>query len=339
MRLSRRFVLSLAMLAAGVSLAAGTAPQAFAQSKKELLVAEPNRNAGYLPLYVAIRKGFFGDGVDVKVITTRGGAEHTNMVLTKRAFAFIGGPEHNAFAKAKGAELRAVVNVVDRGNIYFVARTGVEPPASHDWKSFLKDKRIATGIYGGTPNSITRMMVMKNGLDPRKDVQLIETESSAIMAAVKAGAADIAAISEPNLTQGIRNGLWGEPFYNVPKEFGPYAYSTFNVHYDSIKNDPQLVEAFVRGIVRGLKFVYEDKAGALEIAKLEFPTMPAEDMKAFLDRMYADQLWSTDGMVSRESWDTGKSVVRAADVLKSDVPYDDIIDMSFVQKALAEPKG
>jgi hypothetical protein len=27
-------------------------------------------------------------------------------------------PEHDAYAKAKGAELRAVVNCVDRGNVY-----------------------------------------------------------------------------------------------------------------------------------------------------------------------------------------------------------------------------
>jgi len=342
MRLSRRRVLPLlaSFSVAVTALAGGFVPsEAQAQSKKELLVAEPNRNAGYLPLYIAIRNGYFGDKVDVKSLTTRGGSEHTNMVLTKQAFAFIGGPEHNAFAKAKGAELRAVVNVVDRGNIYFVAKKGIEPPASHDWKEFLKGKRIATGLYGGTPNSITRFMVMKNGLDPRKDVQLVEMETSAIIAAVRAGAADIAAVSEPNLTQGIRNNLWGEPFYNVPQEFGPYAYSTFNVHYDSVKNDPELVETFVRGVIRGLKFAHDNKQGTIDLARKEFPTMPPEDLTALLDRIYADKLWSPDGMISEKSWDTGKAVVRAAEVLKTDVPYGDIIDMSFVKKVLAEPKG
>jgi NitT/TauT family transport system substrate-binding protein len=335
----RRFLRAAAVssVAAAVGLAPVVVPRdAWAQAKKELLVAEPNHNAAYLPLYVAIRKGFFGDGVDAKVITTRGGGEHTNMVLTKQAFAFIGGPEHNAFAKLKGAELRAIVNIVNRGNVYFVARTGLTPPVDHDWKAFLKDKRIGTGIFGGTPNSITRLMVMRNGLDPAKDVQLLETETSAIIAAVKVGAADIAVISEPNLTQGIRAGIWGEPFYNVPKEFGPYVYSTFNVRADVIKDDPVLAETFVRGIVKALRFVHENREETTEIARAEFPTMPPEDLKALLDRLYGDEMWSKDGIVAPEAWTTAQAVVRNANILKADVPYDDIFDMSLVRKVLAQ---
>ena len=93
-----------------------------------MLVAEPTHGVGYLPLYVAIRNGYFAkQGLDVKVMTVDGGSTHTNAVLTGQAFAFIGGPEHNAYAKLKGGELRAVVNVVDRGNVYFTARKGSEP--------------------------------------------------------------------------------------------------------------------------------------------------------------------------------------------------------------------
>src|SRR5829696_6355957 len=99
-----------------------------AYAQRTLLVAEPQHGIGYLPLYVAIRNGYFAkDGLEVKTMTVDGGSTHTNAVLTGQAFAFIGGPEHNAYAKLKGGELRAVVNVVDRGNVYFTARKGSEP--------------------------------------------------------------------------------------------------------------------------------------------------------------------------------------------------------------------
>jgi NitT/TauT family transport system substrate-binding protein len=103
---------TLALLAGLASLC--MAPAAHAAAKKTLVIAEPVHSTGYLPLYVAIHNGFFPENIEVKVITTEGGGAHTNAVLTKQAFAFIGGPEHNAFAKIKGAELRAVANVVDR---------------------------------------------------------------------------------------------------------------------------------------------------------------------------------------------------------------------------------
>ena len=40
-------------------------------------------------------------------------------------------------------------------------------------------------------------------------------------------------------------------------------------------------------------------------------------------------------MVSRASWDTAKAVVMGAGLLKTDVGYDDIIDMSFVESVRA----
>ena len=35
------------------------------------------------------------------------------------------------------------------------------------------------------------------------------------------------------------------------------------------------------------------------------------------------------------AWDTGKAVVMEAGILKTDVSYDDIIDMSFVESVRA----
>jgi NitT/TauT family transport system substrate-binding protein len=320
----------LAAVAILVSLPAG------AETKRELIVAEPLHGTGYLPLYVAAGKGFFDqEGIAIKILTVESGAGHTNAVLTGQAFAFIGGPEHDAFAKAKGAELRSVVNVVNRGNVYLVAATGMEPPKDVDWPTYMKGKTIVSGFYGGTPNSITRYLLGKWKLDFKTDVTVMETTSAAGLAALKTKQAQIAVVTEPFIAQGERQGIWGEPIYNVPKELGPYAYSTLNVRYDSIQKDPALVQSFVKAVMRGLKATYEDPAGAMEIAHKEFPTMSADDLKATIDRSLADQMWSKDGMVTPEAWSTAQSVVRDAGILKSDVPYEAIIDMQFVKAAQA----
>jgi NitT/TauT family transport system substrate-binding protein len=315
----------------GVALIAR--PYVARAAAKEVLIAEPIHSTGYLPLYIGIAKGLFED-VAVKLVTIETGGGHTNAVLSGQAFAFIGGPEHDAYAKAKGAELRAVVNCVDRGNIYFMAGIGHEP-ANKDWPSYFKGKTIAIGPYGGTPNSITRYLMHKWNLDAKKDVTLIETANSATIAVVRSKQAQIGEATEPYVTQGVRNKIWGEPFLNIPKELGPYAYSTFNVRLDTIQKDPELVRAFVRGMVKGLKFLYANKDESAEIAKKQFPTMPLEDLKATLDRSFADELWSKDGQISRASWDTAKSVVMGAGILKSDVKYEEIIDMSFVDSIKA----
>jgi NitT/TauT family transport system substrate-binding protein len=324
-------------LAAGASLGGALVARPFIAraAVRELIVAEPVHSTGYLPLYVGMAKNYFAEAdITVKILTIETGSGHTNAVLSGQAFAFIGGPEHNAFAKAKGAELRAVVHCVDRGNIYYCAANGHEPKSS-DWPSYVKGKSIAVGAMGGTPNSITRYLLKKWKLDAKSDVTLVEVANSAVIAVVKKKQAQIGVATEPFVTQGVRNNIWGEPFFNVPKELGPYAYSTINIRLDTMQKDPELVRGFVRGMVRGLKFTYANPDEASEIAKKQFPTMPLEDLRATLDRSFKDEMWSKDGMISRQAWDTGHAVVREAGILKSDVKYEDIIDMSFVESVRA----
>jgi NitT/TauT family transport system substrate-binding protein len=121
----------------------------------------------------------------------------------------------------------------------------------------------------------------------------------------------------------------------VPKELGPYAYSTINVRLDSIQKEPDVVRGFVKGMVKGLKFLYANPNESAEIAKKQFPTMALEDLKATLDRSFSDQMWSKDGLISKEAWVTASAVVREAGILKTDVKYEEIIDMSFVESVRA----
>lgn len=324
-KVSRRKVLGAA---AGAGAALIARPMIARAETKEVLIAEPVHGTGYLPLYIGMAKNLFED-VTVKIVTIETGAGHTNAVLSGQAFAFIGGPEHCAYAKAKGAELRAVVNCVDRGNVYFCAAKGQEP-SNNDWASYFKGKTIATSGYGGTPNSITRYLLNQWKLNATRDVTLIETANSAILPVVRNRQAQIGCTTEPFVTQGVRSGVWGEPFINIPKMMGPYAYSTFNVRLDSIQKTPELVRGFVRGMMKSLKFVDANHEESAEIAKKQFPTMALDDLKATLDRSFADELWSRDGSISRPAWDTAKAVVMGAGLLTADVKYDEIIDMSFV---------
>ena len=91
------------------------------------------------------------------------------------------------------------------------------------------------------------------------------------------------------------------------------------------------MRGFVRGMMKGLKFLYANQQESAEIAKKQFPTMPLDDLKATLDRSFADELWSKDGMISRAAWDTGKGRRDGGRHPENRRPYDDIIDMSFVE--------
>src|SRR4029078_9871305 len=146
---------------------------------------------------------------------------------------------------------------------------------------------------------------------------------SAVPAPENAGKARIGLSVEPLVTRGIKEGFWTEPFFNVPKELGPYAYSTVNIRLDSIKNEPEVVKGFVRGMMKASKFLYANPAESAEIAKKQFPTMALDDLKETMDRSLADEMWTRDGTISHAAWDTGKAVVMGAGILKTDVKYEE----------------
>jgi NitT/TauT family transport system substrate-binding protein len=329
MHLTRRTLALIVPLLAG-----GLSHGAIAQGKKSLLIAEPPHGTASLPIYIAIRKGFFAaDGLDVEMLTTDGGAAHTNAVLSGQAFAFIGGPEHNAFAKIHGADLRAVVNINDRCTVYLVAKKGQGPAPGQSMSSYMKGKTIAVAPVGSTPFSIIQYLLEKWGLNPKADVTLAEMSSATVLAGMKFGGATVGVTSEPFITRGIRDGVWDPPLLNLPRLLGPYAWTTLNVRLTSIKSDPDTVRKLVRGVLRGLKFTQQHRDEAALIARQEFPTMSAEDLKATLDRSYADEAWSLDGLVSSQSWDTASKIVLDAGILKEPVPYKDVIDMQFAEEA------
>lgn len=318
-------------VAAG-SLALGgvAAPQVVRAEPKPILIAEPLHSISYLPLYVAIQNGYFKDlAVSVETLASSGSA-HTDAVLGGKAWGFIGGPEHNAYADVKGANLRAIVNIVNRGNVYFVARKGLT--VGKDMHAFLKGKTIVTSGYGGTPNSVTRYVVVKNKLDPTSDVTIDGVVDSATPIIMSQGKADIAAISEPTLTKGIQAGIWDQPFYNVPQALGPYAYSTINVTLATITGDPVTTKAVVAGMTRGLAFVRDNHDGALAAAAKEFPDLTPAVLKAALQRAYDDHLWEWSGRISPAAVDMAESVVKTAGLLAETVPYNEIVDLRYVAK-------
>ncbi|MFT8321448.1 MAG: ABC transporter substrate-binding protein [Bacillus sp. (in: firmicutes)] len=302
---------------------------------KKIVIAEPVHLIGYLPIYVAIEEGYFKEeGLDVEMITATGGA-HVTSVVSGDAWGNIGGPESNQMANTGNSDpITSVVNVVNRANVYLMGNTDVKIDSSNkeELAKYLKGKTIAAGRFGGSPNLLTRWLLMDLGLNPDKDVQLEEpADAGAVVSLVESGKADIANGAEPQITEGIKKGVWKEPFYSFTS-LGDYPYSVVSVKKSTIEKDPETVESFVKAVLKGLKAVDENPELAMKVLKKEFPSTPDDSLKASLDRAYADSLWSKDGFISEESVAKPMEVVQKTGVYKAGYDYDKLIDMKFVEK-------
>lgn len=303
---------------------------------KPIVVAEPVHLIGYLPLYVAVHEGYFAEeGLDVTVVQATGGA-HVTAVVSGDAFAVIGGVDSNALANQGNSDpIVGIVNCVNRANVYLFARKGLSPVSdSHeDMAAFLTGKRIVAGRFGGSPNLLTRYLVQQVGLNPDKDVTLIENaDASTVTAMLQHGQGDIGNGGEPQIMEGVTAGVWEEPFVKFP-DLGDYAYSVIGVKRSTIENDPDTCQKFVRAMQRALKAVQEDHALAARILEKEFSTLTEEGRAAALKRAYEDNLWSVDGIISPEAVDMTMTVLQSSGLYEGEYTYEGLVDMRFVAPA------
>lgn len=302
---------------------------------QRLTVAEPVHLIGYLPLYVAIHEGYFAEeGLEITVVQATGGA-HVTAVVSGSAFAVIGGIDSNALANRGSADpILGIVHCVNRANVYLFARTGLAPASQEkeDMAAFLRGKRIVAGRFGGSPNLLTRYLLLQCGLDPDEDVQLIENaDASTVNAMLQHGQGDIGNGAEPQISEGVAAGIWHEPFVCFP-DLGDYAYSVIGVKRSSIERTPELCAAFVRAMVRGLQAVQDDHELAARVLALEFPTLTQEGRDAALNRAYQDHLWSSDGVISEAAVSLTMDVLRASGLFDAPYTYEDAVDLRFLAK-------
>ena len=304
-----------------------------------LTVAEPVHLIGYLPLYVAIHEGYFAEeGLDVTVVQATGGT-HVTAVVSGDAFAVIGGVDSNALANRGNADpIVGIVHCVNRANVYLFARTGLAPDSdsAEDMADFLRGKRIVAGRYGGSPNLLTRYLILQCGLDPDRDVTLMENaDASTVTALLQHGQGDIGNGGEPQISEGITAGIWEEPFVKFP-DLGDYAYSIIGVRRSTIENDPDTCRKFVRAMLKALTAVQEDPALAARVLEMEFSTLTEAGRAAALGRAYDDCLWSEDGIITPRAVDMTMTVLAASGLYEGEWAYDQLVDMRFVEEISAQ---
>ena len=306
---------------------------AHAEGLKKLVVAEPVHMTGYLPLYAAIHEGYFAEeGLEVEVVQATGGA-HITAVVSGDAFAVIGGIDSMALGSRGSRDpIIGIVNCVNRANVYLFAKKGTAPAtkSDEDLKAFLKGKTIVAGRYGGSPNLVTRYLLLSLGLDPDKDVTLIENaDATTVNAMIEQGLGDIGNGGEPQVSQGVTDGIWEEPFFKFP-DLGDFSYSCIGVKKSTIENDPKTCQAFANAMIKALKAVQADREMAERVLDIEFSTMSAEGKKASLDRAYEDHLWSPDGFISEAAVNLDMDVLIKTGIYEGEYDYANLVDLRFL---------
>ncbi len=330
----KRFQLCMTAMILMLIVTACGGKQEAAQTKTDvIMVSEVYHNLLYLPLYVAKEKGYLAENhIELSTITAAGsGPAALASVLSGESKFSFHGPEHVAFARSNGGDAKSLFILSGSAPVWAVAKGGTTISSPQDFIG----KTIVTGIAPTSSNSLLRKLFADNGIDIEKDVTITEVQNGSELGTLLAGKADIAVVYEPQLDQGLAQGL--EIVYDFTKDYPDFAFATLNTSAKVIADSPDLAQRMVQALQNALQFIHSDPAATKEIAVKEFPNLDAEIVQNAVQRMIDSKVYPLDGTLTESAFQTAIDMQKFIGNLKADVTYEELVDSSFAD-ALADNK-
>jgi NitT/TauT family transport system substrate-binding protein len=314
------------MHAAALTAALAAAAPAFAEGKK-VVISQAFQSMLYLPLYVAIDEGFFTQqGLDVTKETAGAPSVALSAVISKSAQFSIHGPEWTAIAASKGAPVRIIANVVN-GAAVWIATT---PDFKFNSVKDLKGEKVVTGLMPTTSTSLFIKLLQENGMDAKKDVDMIQVQIGSEPGPFLAKQAKVAVMYEPGLDQAVAKGM--KVVLGFPKLYGPYAFSSVTARTDV---DPDAAERVVKGMEMAMRFMQTNEAKTVEVAKKEFPTLDPVVVEASVKRMLSDGVYPKSVDITPDALKIAMQTQIALGNLAAQPDYAKFVGKGLIDPAMA----
>jgi len=279
-------------------------------------------------LVIAQKEGYFREeGLNVELLSIRGEiAIRTTLAGDVDFFTNAGSA---LAAGVRGIPVRLVSVFQDKPSWDLIAQPEVKSIAQ------LRGKNIAIMSPEGSLAVVAREMLRKNGLDPTRDVNLVTMGGDE----VRFPALQTKAIQATlfNTAMSIKAQKEGFSKLGNASEYANLIEGGLATSQDKIKQQPEKIQRFVRGALKGLKFYVSKREAAV---KYMMDTLRMKDQE-LVSSIY-DILTP---LALREGFSDDKVLQSMIDEMKRttkvqrDIKVPDIFDLSFVKKANDEIKA
>lgn len=302
--------------------------------RTKVKVGEVTRSIFYAPQYVALEKGFFQDeGLDVELQTTPGGDKTMTALLSEAIDVALVGSETSIYVYQQGAE-DPVINfgqLTQTDGTFLMARnTDIE----FDW-GMLTESVFLGQRKGGMPQMAGEFTLRKNGIDPHKDLELIQNIDFAnIASAYASGTGEYVQLFEPQASIFEKEGR-GKVVASFGVESGNLPYTVFMAKQSYINQNQETIQKFTTALYKAQQWV--DAHSPEEIADAILPYFKDTDrdiVVSSVKRYKAQGTYATDPILDNQEWNNLLDVMEQAGELKERVAREQIVDNSFAEKAM-----
>ncbi|HIQ98447.1 MAG TPA: ABC transporter substrate-binding protein [Candidatus Scybalocola faecavium] len=329
--MTKKFCAFLCVLALFASVLSGCAKDDSGLTKVTL--NEVAHSIFYAPMYVAIEKGYFEEeGIDLTLVNGNGADNVMTALIAGEADIGFMGSEASIYVYQEGSQNYAVnfAQLTQRAGNFLVGR---EPDDDFTWED-LKGTTVLGGRAGGMPQMIFEYILKQNGIDPQKDLTIIQNIDFGVTAeAFASGTADYTVEFEPFATSLEQSGN-GYVLASLGVDSGYVPYTCFCALESYMEDHPDVIQGFTNAIQKGINYV----AGHTpeEIAQVIAPQFAETDFDALVtivERYYEQDTWKTDVIFTEEAFNLLQDILDEAGELSQRVDYDVLVNTEFAQKA------
>ncbi len=316
------------MTAFAISVAvASINPRSPALGADKVKFALPGNSMGYLPLFVAVHRGFFKDeGIDIEL--PRLIPAMAQNALMSGDVQYHGLADSGLRLAARGAPIKAIFYGADRPMYYLVAQKEIRSVAE------LKGKRVGVSQFGGTSDLSARLALKHFGVEPERDALIIQIGSEGTRtAALRAGSVAAIIVPVPAVVLLKRDGFNEISFVGDVVEFASNGYTTTD---QRIKENPQEVKKVLRALYRGLRFAKENPEGTIGVIQKEWKVEPevAKESYAAIVKALND-----DGIIGEKQLKIHFDIIRRTEKNIGEIPVDKVVDFRLLREVRREASG
>ena len=295
-----------------------------ARASDKIRLGFPDLAAQFIPLPMAERRDFFKEqGLQGEFIRIRPAISSAALVSGEIDYDMVLG--NGIGAAIRGLPVKVVACFLPATPIALIARP--------EFKSVpdLKGKNIGLNTFGGTLESLSRLIAKHFGLDPDRDVKFLATGTvESRFAAMKQGLTAATLGSPPIDFLGKKLGFVvlarANELFNFPA-------SGLVASVKAIKEKPDQIKRVIKAGIKASRYMRQNRDGVLPVM-MEWLKIDKEIAAVTYDSVW--KAFTEDGSLPESGLRVAVEEAKRVGKVDREVPFNEVADLSLLREAQKE---
>jgi NitT/TauT family transport system substrate-binding protein len=304
-------------------------------ARTPIVINEAVRTVLYLPVYHALERGYFSDeNLDAQIVTGGTATNSFAAMMSGEAQFSIADPMYVPIALQQGGQAKVIGQVVGRIAVWGIASS----KTTGGWTTEnVKGKRVSTQQKPMTAYVYAIQAIKDLGLDPEKDVTLIEGRPGSEIAPLASGDADFVFTLEPGASTAVSQG--GRIVVSFPERLGDRVFTGMMVTQSYLASHPEAVRGAATAIQRALDDLAADATTSAATATKYFPQVQADVVQAAVAHLIRDGVIPRKIEIPEESWNAAIAARLESGDLKNAVSRDEACSVEIMHSVSGGTDG